>query len=165
MVPYGQVFCKRCQYDLAGLAAGPCPECEQPFDPSDAATFDRIPHGEGVRQSLTKVWIAAAIWPWVVNALAHVLLLVARLELGRWPHRFGMDDPKSIPWVRLLVYPLTLTFLFLWPSGVVLCLCSCLVRGRWQRVASLVLISWTIWLTGYIMMNLDPAQVWVWIMD
>ncbi|MHC5028803.1 MAG: RING finger protein [Planctomycetota bacterium] len=34
------MFCRSCQYELAGLVAGRCPECGRPFDPSDRSTFE-----------------------------------------------------------------------------------------------------------------------------
>ena len=38
-------YCRSCQYDLAGLDAGRCPECGRPFDPADPKTFERRRRG------------------------------------------------------------------------------------------------------------------------
>ncbi len=35
------MLCRRCQYTLIGLAAGPCPECGRSFDPADSRSFLR----------------------------------------------------------------------------------------------------------------------------
>ncbi len=38
-----RVFCKYCQYKLAGLAHNVCPECGKPFDPDRRHSFTRHP--------------------------------------------------------------------------------------------------------------------------
>jgi len=39
MTPTSHPLCRKCEYDLHGLAAGICPECGARFDPNDAATY------------------------------------------------------------------------------------------------------------------------------
>lgn len=33
------MYCRSCEYDLAGLKEGCCPECGTPFDPSDPSSY------------------------------------------------------------------------------------------------------------------------------
>ena len=39
-----RAFCKRCLYELTGLASRNCPECGRPFDPALPRSFTRHPH-------------------------------------------------------------------------------------------------------------------------
>ena len=52
------MHCTSCQYDLAGLEAGACPECGRRFDPGDPATFG-IPGFEHRRRRVM-IGVAAA---------------------------------------------------------------------------------------------------------
>lgn len=38
-----RTFCKRCLYELVGLARGTCPECGRPFDMACRQSFSRHP--------------------------------------------------------------------------------------------------------------------------
>src|SRR5262245_52788825 len=93
------MFCRACGYELRGLGAGACPECGRGFDPADTASF--LGDEELKRQRRRRAWIGwaatiGASWPLVLFAWLHLMLVVARLVLGRWPHRTGRDDPKFI---------------------------------------------------------------------
>lgn len=55
------VYCASCGYDLAGLPAGKCPECERAFDPGDAGTFDAWPRRAWRRRWIRRGLIAAAV--------------------------------------------------------------------------------------------------------
>jgi hypothetical protein len=90
------VFCKACEYDLAGLGAGPCPECGRVFDPAEARTFNSRPRRERDARAFAIGAVCIAGLAWVPVVLIHVCLVVARLRLGRWPHRMGLDDPKEM---------------------------------------------------------------------
>src|SRR5687768_10963227 len=48
-------YCGRCFYDLRGLRSRRCPECGQPFNPNQPATYCRTPHSTRVRDFLHTV--------------------------------------------------------------------------------------------------------------
>jgi hypothetical protein len=111
-------------------------------------------------------WWVAIAWPWIIHGLAHVALLVARVSLGRWPHRFGMDDPKGIPAVMVVLGPAGIMML-LWPVSLVGVLVLSLARrgGVW-RVLGRLGVGFAVWSAAFVAIRwLDVAQVWVWIMD
>lgn len=121
--------CPGCEYDLEGCPrweAGDgervtCPECGAVVDPAAA------PAGSG-RESTARMlfWIAGvlALTPLAAHAMAHLALIVARVELGRWPHRMGRDDPKGIdaaePFMSLAFLLLLLAVGSLLLQGVIL---------------------------------------------
>lgn len=50
----GEMRCSTCEYNLTGLAAGPCPECGRRFDPAVPASFDT---GIGSERNQRQMWI------------------------------------------------------------------------------------------------------------
>lgn len=69
------VYCASCGYDLAGLPAGKCPECERGFDPGDAATFDARP-----RRTWWRRWTKRGVI--VAAAVAVIVALAPRGYVG-----------------------------------------------------------------------------------
>lgn len=61
------MYCRSCQYDLAGLGAGRCPECGRLFDPADPTSFDRRRRG-----------------PQAIIGIGLALLIGATVILGFW---------------------------------------------------------------------------------
>ena len=110
------------------------------------------------------LYAGLALWPLLLDAYVHALLLVARLELGRWPHRMGADDPKGIPLVSTLCIP-AWTAMYLSPllfgASLIILLRIALFNGR-LAVALLPLVP-----AGLVLPFLigDPARAWVWFMD
>lgn len=152
--------CPHCGYDVHGLRRPTCPECGSEFDPG-ALGKDRDP---AISRSV--VWFSAVSvgWPFVIQAWAHFMLVAARVQLGRWPHRWGMDDPEGIPFVNIMLGVLAAMYLVTVPlmiAGVVGLLSGAVYRRRltlWLIAA--VIASWAAaWLIG------DRAEAWVWIMD
>ncbi|MDX2201069.1 MAG: hypothetical protein SF069_19110 [Phycisphaerae bacterium] len=86
-------LCLKCDYDLRGLGAGACPECECVFDPADRTTVASRPMLRTLRYVITAL-IVAAILP-VSLFSTYVTWFVAISELGRIPTAY-VDDPKTI---------------------------------------------------------------------
>jgi len=59
------MFCRGCEYDLAGIETLCCPECGRPFDPVDASTFTRLPGqlGRGARHAILAACAAGVVLP------------------------------------------------------------------------------------------------------
>ena len=55
-----RVFCKYCQYKLAGLAQNVCPECGKPFDPDRRNSFTRHPRASRSLRRAAFCLLAAA---------------------------------------------------------------------------------------------------------
>lgn len=62
------VYCRSCQYNLAGLDAGCCPECGRQFDPADLTSVDQRRRGsqaiKGIGLALL-IGIAVILANWV----------------------------------------------------------------------------------------------------
>lgn len=76
------VYCASCGYDLAGLPAGKCPECERGFDPGDPGTFDARP-----RRTRRRKWITRG-----AVLLAVIGLMVALAPRGYVTGTLVIDD-------------------------------------------------------------------------
>jgi hypothetical protein len=91
------VFCNRCDYNLANLPSGLCPECGEVFDTANPRSFARISGatlaGRGVW--LWRLLVAANVVCVLPNVFATLAACVARSELGWWP-RPMIDDPKGL---------------------------------------------------------------------
>lgn len=158
----------------------PCPRCRHGLVPSmvrcsecgtDRAAFaGLIRHGRRDRR-IARLAVACAAWPWVLEAMLLVLLCIARLELGRWPHRMGMDDPKGIEVVGLFMAPVYLWMMAmpLMALATVLLLAMLGVRRglgpRIGRVWPLVVLAAGMWVVGFVLVRWDPAEALVWFMD
>jgi hypothetical protein len=156
--------CLTCRYDLSGVPAGPCPECGQKFDPRDRATYGPILSRRLPRRWLFWVCPIAAAAPLWVHAWLHLMLIVARLELGRWPHRGGADDPSCIPWVNAM-HALGWLGILASPVLIPLGVAGLAFLFVYEPVRALVLagIVGLCWAATFLLG--DPAQVWVWFMD
>lgn len=158
--------CGKCEYDLSGISdLVRCPECGT----TDWAAEQR----DTTWRWLKWVSLAAMLTPVAAIVLVHIMLVVARLQLGRWPGRHGADDPKSIPFVNDLH---TLTSLVVFPGlAFALPLSTCitfssLVSATWPVRLShprIVAAGATVaaWMACYIFVRLDPAQAFVWFRD
>jgi hypothetical protein len=111
------------------------------------------------------IWLTLIFLPIALHLWLHMTLIVARLQLGRWPHRWGMDDPKYIPIVAELHTPLYLLLLFVTPVFPILVICTlagALLRD-WRLGLLMLWISVVVW--GGLYVIGDPAEVWVWFFD
>ncbi len=160
--------CLGCRYDLSGLTEPRCPECGRAFDRSDPSTF--APAAARRASAHRMVWLAGWIGcgPLGFVALMHLALVAARLELGRWPHRWGMDDPKELAGIGGTVYaiaqfgflliPLSLAGLG-WPVAVLVW------RRRWAHAVLAVLAFAGAWCVGFAFARWDPVDAGVWFFD
>lgn len=85
-------FCLGCQHSLAGVLTGPCPRCQRPFDPADAATYS---HHSPSNAWLDRFDRFMADHPWhprVVPFLAYLVLL-AVIGLVAAPDRLPAAYP------------------------------------------------------------------------
>lgn len=131
------IRCKRCNYDLHGLAAEACPECGRPFDPADELTYaSTLPS----RKLLYMATLAGVVIAMIPLALMYLEAATARSELGRWPVP-SMDDPKGISSIQAL-HTFTLFSLVCVPSGFAICLWTIVLGGisDWRRAS---LERWT----------------------
>lgn len=162
--------CPSCRYELAGCprreAGGrelvTCPECGRNVDPAECET-ERDYSGP----ALGVVAFVLSAAPLAAHAMGYVILVAARLELGRWPRRTGLDDPTELD----SVWPLMIVSFFLilmagagpvmWPA---LLLGMGLARD-WVWLRRALVAPVVIWCIGVLLMRWDPAEVWVWLMD
>lgn len=156
--------CLGCGYELEGLPAGPCPECGRAFDPADERTYT-LPRWEAPPRGLLALSVAALASPVLLHLLLHVMLLVARVQLGRWPHTHGLDGPSSMGGVVRLVWSAAILALFAAPMVMplgFLGLAAVWAADRWRGLlgAVVVLTLWAaLWLIG------DPLGVWIWFFE
>jgi hypothetical protein len=164
------VYCRGCNYPLDGLPCiacnrpGACPECGTEFDPGDSETYNSSRgdiHAARGRRILK--WVCAAT-PLAGAALCLLTLVVARLQLGRWPHRGGMDDPKSIPFVPGMMALSCLWILWVPVSGVIVVRMALrdYHNGRplWPGAVTLAL-----WCLGLLLLLADPGDTFTWFAD
>lgn len=175
--------CPACGYTLGEGPIAHCPEC-------GAATTsfpDIARHKHQSRITLIEkcLYVCAAA-PLMFYAALVGLLCIARFSLGRWPNRYGMDDPKYIPLVRELMIPTSLLMIWilvaipvalvLWgwlmvrpvhagkaaaaldaPSVIVV-----LTRSPAHRAS---VIAGAIWIVGIVLVRTDPTKAIRWFMD
>ena len=94
MEPSGAVgFCKSCDYPLAGVRSGVCPECGRTFDVADTRTYARTP---GVRR---RKWTRRGVWALGVIVLAELIAprRVAKLAWS-WPNADGVTATSATRW-------------------------------------------------------------------
>lgn len=106
--------------------------------------------------------MAGAVW-------CLLTLAVARLQLGRWTNRGGMDDPKGIPVVSEMA-TLSCTW-FLWvPLSGLLVLRISISDLDDRRTGSQPplwrsLVTIGLWCVGLLVLLADPARTFVWFAD
>jgi hypothetical protein len=123
------MYCRKCNYNLAGNRSRTCPECGRPFDPADPTSFRVKP------ERLKNAWIILAIY--LAPLALSLLFWLVKME-GDWgPRPRGaapVDDVLSI-WMWQATGPLALpvgmadtpmlihlTFLCVWPGYLALVL-------------------------------------------
>lgn len=153
-------LCRKCRYDLAGLGAGPCPECAEPFDPRDPATFTdgRLP--------VWTVWSAALLagLPWAHILAVYVAFLAARIELGWWPQ--WMDDARRVPGGLLyFLAQATLRLAALAVPVAAVFVLACIVRGLLTRRRRPLLFAFVVcaaWGAAIALVRSDPCGASNW---
>jgi len=158
--------CLSCDYDLSASLAGPCPECGRLFDSANPATY----RNEAARDTLTKplLWMnfALALSPVLTAAMLHLCLVGARVSLGRWPHRWGLDDPKGIDGIQPLLWGTYVAMLAMPPSFAIgLLLLAFLVALHRRHALRAALVFVALWATGLAILGWDPAGAGLWFMD
>ena len=74
------MLCRRCDYNLTGLAAGPCPECGWRFDPGDDRSFAKITRAKRAIFSVLSIMAGSVLALLVVFALIGILWLVESIH-------------------------------------------------------------------------------------
>ena len=109
------------------------------------------------------LWVVA-LWPVLPVVFMATEFAVAWLVLGRQPLP-GRDDPKSVPYTRVL-HPLTWYIVF--SSGLSLVLLMPLllwaVEAR-RRVLLVVVVAVAVWPLRWILLGLDPMRIMTWWLD
>lgn len=159
-----KMYCLGCRYWLAGLSAGKCPECGRDFDPGNPSSFSASP-----RRSIGYVWWLAlmAAWPVLADGMVYVCFLIARLSLGRWPSRGGMDDPKTIAGLELPLALVGIMIFFSLPF-VALALIFGWVLVRRHGVGIALMLSALACVSVallFAMVHWDPGLVHMWLLD
>jgi len=164
------MYCLACTYHLQSLSSHVCPECGRPFDPDDPASYARSRfqvNDERRARRLEICTIGLSLIPLIANGFALFALVLARLSLGRWPHRTGGDDPYGIDglWVfdDLPLYILTLAF----PTALLALVLCCFIAGHraWRRLGRGFGLGVTLWLCGAGLFIWDPSGAWSWLSD
>lgn len=105
--------------------------------------------------------------PLLANVFGFAALLIARLSLGRWPHRGGMDDPSYINGVSPFAF-LSLAFVILsWLSLIAALILMGFLEAHVsrKRIIRDAVITLGLWAIGTSLIQSDPAQVFVWLWD
>lgn len=173
--------CLDCEYDLRGLPKGVCPECGRAFDPLDVATFANPRRGWPFEdpRALSTLLVTTCVPPLLHILVGYAALIAARATLGRWPERFGRDDPKDIGWaVSGLMACWYILVLLLFPAFA-FCVGALIGtpglkrrklsigdnEGTWQRLnlsIGATVVTWLVFLAHSVT---DPARVNVWLLD
>ncbi|MGE3109092.1 MAG: hypothetical protein AB7O77_12200 [Phycisphaerales bacterium] len=162
------IFCRGCRYDLTGLDSRACPECGQHFDPDLRETFFRSPRERSLSQWTAWACTLGCAGPVVHIGLVHLTLVGARLSLGRWPHRFGNDDPKNLAGLASALYWLAQVSIMLWPLSIAAAVMAGVVLAFRRRFLSIVLVVAVLsgsWALARWIAVMDPAKAVVWFMD
>ena len=80
------MYCRSCDYNLAGIPAGKCPECSTAFDPADPTSYEARPSSVARQQQYVVgiglvVVMGAVVWIGFHNFLAPFFLLVGAVGL------------------------------------------------------------------------------------
>src|SRR5262245_2381175 len=99
---------------------------------------------------LTSPTLVLAAWPVIWVGMVHLCLVGARLQWGRWPHRWGMDDPKGLTGAAGALYDVTVVGALIGiplAAAVALVVVVGLAAGRrWIAagvIAATAILSWT----------------------
>lgn len=92
------IYCRDCDYDLASLEAGACPECGRAFDPATPRSFARRPRGGTLR------WF-------LIGLGAATLLLVTTVLAWSLAYRFDYGTDRFLALFVLLGIGLTASLL------------------------------------------------------
>lgn len=172
--------CLECQYDLSAITSNKCPECGRAFDRGDSDSYFGKKHvSKRLRQDKTAnvAMLGSVIASAAHTSLVYAALLIARLKLGRWPNRYGMDDPKDISWTT---YGLQVFWMYTWwvllasiALGVVW---TAFAFHRWWRVtdstpaAPCLIKPWilgcsVVWWIAFAVHLVLNASIFGWILD
>ncbi len=158
--------CRDCGYSLEGLSARVCPECSAAFDPADPLTM--APTGRERFWNKPEFYaVVSAVVPWSLVLSIHGMLATARMVLGRWPNRMGMDDPKGIPGLSPMHFVAMVALIALIPAAFVSMLSALAIEAKRGKGAGLRWLLWLIasWVVAWTILRQDPAQAFVWFMD
>lgn len=164
------MYCLGCDYDLSGLAAGPCPECGRRFDPADVSSIGDEP-GAGRRGRWAKRLeigvVAAGAVPLVAGVFAHATLALARVSLGHWPSRAFWDNATSTGLMDVMGGVSAILWLLSIPALFVMLIKIPILAGHGapRRLARGAVIGVGMWALGFALILWDPARAWVWIFD
>lgn len=173
--------CLECQYDLSAITSSKCPECGRAFDKQDPMSVDlQQPgrFGKLVDRFVYSIFAAASTCALLHIFVGYVALVAARIDLGRWPHRMGRDDPKFISgfvsamqlgWIILgLLAAVLLSISFVLSFVALFRLSRCYDQlSRQKRRERLMILGATALIETCFVVhhNLDPAQISVWMLD
>ena len=162
------MYCRTCRYDLRGLDAVTCPECGAAFDPRDPETYFKTRHERPASFWFALVCLLGCAGPFIELGLIHLALVAARVSLGRWPQRFGMDDPKDLTGIGAAAYYLASLGFFLVPMSLAFVLVGVTmyaVRGHARRGVMFIVVAAVSWAAAIVIARMDPARAMVWFMD
>ena len=88
-----RMFCKSCEYALAGLSGGICPECGRKFDSADASSFT------GRRSAFRRRWARRVVWSASTLLVAWLLLPSRVTKLSwTWPNSDAVTATTETRW-------------------------------------------------------------------
>lgn len=173
--------CLGCQYDLSAITSDKCPECGRSFDKRDPMTFDARetrPLGRLIDRAILSVLATFCCCAILHIVTGYIALVAARIDLGRWPHRMGRDDPKYINWfvsTLHLTWFITAAFAFVLILFAVPLVPTAIFRlmqvqnsivGENRRLKWTVVIATVVLGIGLIVdTKYDPARIGVWMLD
>jgi hypothetical protein len=129
-------YCRKCSYIIDGLPENRCPECGQPFDPTDPRTFrfaPRVPKNRALVVLMYLLPLAVSLLFWATQdssqwvSSARGAPLVARLMIGLWqacgPMAFVLLD-----WHAASAFNICTCFTVLWIAWITL-VCTTRLRN------------------------------------
>jgi rRNA maturation protein Nop10 len=164
------MYCFGCGYELTALVEERCPECGRAFDASDPSTFASSINMAGRDRRAKRIeigLIAVALVPLIANAFAYTALMIARISMGRWPYRYGRDDPSDIAGAGLFGLCAILLVIATLPALIagLLFAITLMTHEAWTRLVRSGILGGALWSFGFALTRWDPAEVWIWLWD
>lgn len=158
------MHCPACNYDLAGLPAGRCPECARPFDPAFPPHAEQRRFALGRRRGIVSLLLA----PSILYAYAVIIscYLVAWIEFGHRPQPSLNEAEGAVTTVfRLLAVLSMCAAPFLAIGAVVCAIDAAILQRRYLRWSLVALLAIAAVPATVALIRIDPGGIIGWFAD